>query len=180
MSERRGLIRRLGFHNLYDEVCAVNYYELDLANPQMRCEQFACVMVMSVLMMIVMVFTVRLVFAKRCSCVNPMQVGYGPNYAFGDIRTRRKHGGRNVSVLRRTCRRAFTCVQRRVNIRYNDINFELPNGWTNETPQKGNRVICYEDLRSHHVAVGCITAFAGIYTTYYCRELKTIEKLRAQ
>ncbi len=21
--------------------------------------------------------------------------------------------------------------------RYNDINFELPNGWTNETPQKG-------------------------------------------
>ena len=37
MSERKGLCRRLGYHNMYDEVTAVNYYELDLSNPQMRC-----------------------------------------------------------------------------------------------------------------------------------------------
>ncbi len=36
ISERKGVSRRLGSHNLYDEVSAVNYYELDLSNPQMR------------------------------------------------------------------------------------------------------------------------------------------------
>jgi hypothetical protein len=41
MSERKGLLRRLGYHNLYDEVTAANYYELDLGNPQMR--YVACV-----------------------------------------------------------------------------------------------------------------------------------------
>ncbi len=30
-------------------------------------------------------------------------------------------------------------IKRCAGCRYNDINFELPNGWTNETPQKGGR-----------------------------------------
>ena len=97
MSQRKGCGRRLGYHNLYDEITAVGYYELDLSNPQMR-------WVMGQI--------------TRLAILEP---------------------GENM-----------------VEETYNDINFELPNGWTSDTPSK------------------------GIYTTYYCREAKTIEKLRAQ
>jgi hypothetical protein len=56
MSERKGFAQRIGYHNLYDEVTASNYYELDLSSPQMRQEiqrlSFSCTVLLHILIFV--------------------------------------------------------------------------------------------------------------------------------